>query len=278
MSDARFEDAETGPLRLIAQDAEGLGVFSALVQDAVFPITEMTYARARRRFALMLNRFRWEDRVEAERTGRPYERVQSLLVFEDVLAVRTTGIDRSDGETVLSLLQITCAPGPDGTGTVTLAAHQRAADDIGSRLGEHLAVVGVGDRVEPGRARSDGRRGCGLGACFRPLATGAAWPRACPSPPRAPQTCSRPGPQRAAVCAAPAHGWARPRWPPARLWCRATRRSSSTPIVTSVPNKSLSTVDATPTTASPSLLSMLEPVCEPLPPMTTSASMPCPTR
>src|SRR3989338_2829380 len=98
MSDARFEDAETGPLRLIAQDAEGLGVFSALVQDAVFPIMEMTYARAR----------------------RPYERVQSLLVFEDVLAVRTTGIDRSDGETVLSLLQITYAPGPDGTGTVTL--------------------------------------------------------------------------------------------------------------------------------------------------------------
>lgn len=120
MTDARFEDAETGPLRLIAQDAEGLGVFSALVQDAVFPITEMTYARARRRFALMLNRFRWEDRAEAERAGRPYERVQSLLVFEDVLAVRTSGIDRSDGETVLSLLQITYAPGLDGTGTVTL--------------------------------------------------------------------------------------------------------------------------------------------------------------
>lgn len=120
MTDAKFEDGETGPLRLIAQDAEGLGVFSALTQDAVFPITEMTYARGRRRFALMLNRFRWEDRVEAERTGRPYERVQSLLVFEDVLAVRTSGIDRSDGETVLSLLQITYAPGPDGTGTVTL--------------------------------------------------------------------------------------------------------------------------------------------------------------
>ena len=120
MTDARFEDGETGPLRLIAQDAEGLGVISALVQDAVFPITEMTYARARRRFALMLNRFRWEDRLEAERVGRPYERVQSLLVFEDVLAVRTSGIDRNDADTVLSLLQIVFEPGPDGTGTLTL--------------------------------------------------------------------------------------------------------------------------------------------------------------
>lgn len=120
MTDARFEDGETGPLRLIAQDAEGLGVFSALVQDAVFPITEMTYARARRRFALMLNRFRWEDRLEAERVGRPYERVQSLLVFEDVLAVRTSGIDRNDADTVLSLLQIVFEPAQDGTGTLTL--------------------------------------------------------------------------------------------------------------------------------------------------------------
>jgi hypothetical protein len=120
MTDARFEDGETGPLRLIAQDAESLGVISALVQDAVFPITEMTYARGRRRFALMLNRFRWEDRLEAERTGRPYERVQSLLVFEDVLAVRTSGIDRKDADTVLSLLQIVFEPGQDGTGTLTL--------------------------------------------------------------------------------------------------------------------------------------------------------------
>jgi hypothetical protein len=120
MTDARFEDGETGPLRLIAQDAESLGVISALVQDAVFPITEMTYARARRRFALMLNRFRWEDRLEAERVGRPYERVQSLLVFEDVLAVRTSGIDRNDADTVLSLLQIVFEPAQDGTGTLTL--------------------------------------------------------------------------------------------------------------------------------------------------------------
>ncbi|OYU39430.1 MAG: hypothetical protein CFE33_08550 [Pseudorhodobacter sp. PARRP1] len=120
MSDARFEDGDEQPLRLIAQDAEGLGVIAALLQDAVFPITEMSLVRQKRRFALMLNRFRWEDREAAAQAGRKYERVQSLLVFEDVLAVRSQGIDRSDKDTILSLLDISFAPGADGTGVVTL--------------------------------------------------------------------------------------------------------------------------------------------------------------
>ncbi len=120
MTDARFEDGADTPLRLIAQDAEGVAVLSTLLQDAVFPITEMTYAPRRRRFALLVNRFRWEDREAAETARRGYERVQSLLVFEDVLSVRTQGIDRADADTVLSLLHITFTPGPDGTGRVDL--------------------------------------------------------------------------------------------------------------------------------------------------------------
>ena len=120
MNDARFEDAVENPLRLIAADAEGLAVLSTLLQDAVFPVTEMTYAPKRRRFALLLNRFRWEDRDAAERAGRGYERVQSLLVFEDVLAVRSQGIDRKDAATVLSLLSITFTPGEEGTGWLEL--------------------------------------------------------------------------------------------------------------------------------------------------------------
>ncbi len=120
MSDARFEDAGEGPLRLAAEDVEGLAVLSALLQDAVFPITEMSYGIKRRRFALLLNRFRWEDRDAAERAKRRYERVQSLRVFEDVLAVQSQGIDRGDADTVLSLLSIGFVPGEDGTGRVDL--------------------------------------------------------------------------------------------------------------------------------------------------------------
>ena len=69
MTDARFEDGAEHPLRLIAQDAEGLGILAALLQDAVFPITEMRFAKTRRRFALLLNRFRWEDRAAAVEAG-----------------------------------------------------------------------------------------------------------------------------------------------------------------------------------------------------------------
>jgi hypothetical protein len=118
--DARFEDAGGRPLRLIAYDAEDLGVVSAAVQDAVFPITEMRWQRSQRRFAVLLNRFRWEDRDAAERRGRPVERVQSVMMAEDVLRVSTQGIDQTDRQTILSLLSLTWEPWQDGAGRVLL--------------------------------------------------------------------------------------------------------------------------------------------------------------
>lgn len=120
MSDARFEDGSDQPLRLIAQDGEGLAILAALCQDAVFPITEMQYAKTRRRFALLLNRFRWEDAEAAKTQNRRFERVQSLLVFEGVLGVKTSGLDRAARDTVLSLLSIGLTEDGQGGGTVTL--------------------------------------------------------------------------------------------------------------------------------------------------------------
>jgi hypothetical protein len=120
MTDARFEDGDDRPLRLIAQDVADLPVLASLVQDAVFPITEMRFDARARRFALLLNRFRWEDRPAAEAAKRPYERVRSLLVIDDVLRLRSSGIDRTDRDTVLSLLTIAFAQGADGMGTLTL--------------------------------------------------------------------------------------------------------------------------------------------------------------
>lgn len=132
MADARFEDGGEAPLHLAAQDAADLGVLAALVQDAVFPITEMRWQKSRRRFALLVNRFRWEDREAADRAGRSYERVQSLLVVDEAMAVRTQGIDRGDRDTVLSLLDIGWEPGEDGTGRVvlTLAGDGAIAIDV----------------------------------------------------------------------------------------------------------------------------------------------------
>ena len=119
MTDARYEDGDEAPLRLMAREAGDLPVIAALVQDAVLAATDMTYARPRRRFALFLNRFRWEDREAAQAAHRPYERVRSLLVVEEVLSVRTQGITR-DGDTVLSLLDISFAVAGEGAGCLTL--------------------------------------------------------------------------------------------------------------------------------------------------------------
>jgi len=117
--DARFEDGDEAPLRLMAADMDDLAVISALVQDAVFPASQMRWLGRERRFALLLNRFRWEDSL-ARRGVRAPERVQSLLVVEDVEKVQSQGVEPGDGDMVLSLLALTFEPGKDGTGALIL--------------------------------------------------------------------------------------------------------------------------------------------------------------
>jgi hypothetical protein len=144
--DARFEDGADAALRLRAFDPEDLTVISTLVQDAVFTAAAMRWDRRRRRFALLVNRFRWE---EAERGGAA-ERVQSMLVIEDALAVRSLGIDPGDGETVLSLLALSFESGAEGSGQVvlTLAGDGAVAVEV-----EALEVV-LRDVTQPWAASS----------------------------------------------------------------------------------------------------------------------------
>jgi len=120
MADARFDEGTDSPLYLAARDGDDLVVISTLVQDAVFALAEMHFRRRKRQFAVLLNRFRWEDRARADQAGRGYERVRSLLVVGDVLAVQTSGLEPRQRGVGLSLLQISWQPGPDGTGTVIL--------------------------------------------------------------------------------------------------------------------------------------------------------------
>ncbi len=115
--DARFEDGHEAPLHLKALEPDDLPVISALVQDAVFPITELRWEPKKRRFALLLNRFRWEDRAGDRHAP---ERVRALLVVEDVTKVAAQGVDRRDTDTILSLLSMAWEPGEDGTGRLIL--------------------------------------------------------------------------------------------------------------------------------------------------------------
>lgn len=130
--DAKFEDAGDQPLRLKALDHDDLNVVAALIQDAVFPGAEMRWDRKARRFALMLNRFRWEDAPRAKKRGRAVERVQSVLVIEDVQTVQTQGVDPKDPDMVYALLSMTLTPRDDGQARleVTLAGDGAIAVEV----------------------------------------------------------------------------------------------------------------------------------------------------
>lgn len=149
VEDARFEDGAEQPLRLRAFDAEDVPVLATLTQDAVFPISEMVWDARKRRFALLINRFRWED----GRGTRAPERVRSVLTIDDVLTVRSQGIDRSDPDVILSLLSIAWEAGVDGAGRITLVL----AGDGAIELGVEALEVTLRDVTRPYLAPSGKR-------------------------------------------------------------------------------------------------------------------------
>lgn len=154
MNDARFEDGREAPLNLGALDAEDLAIVSALTQDAIFPITEMTWRARERRFGLLLNRFRWED---GGRERHKPERVQSVLAIDNVLRVESQGVDRSDKDTILSVLSLTFEPGKtnaDGEDAVSGTIIITLAGDGALRLEIEAIEVSLRDVTRPYAAPS----------------------------------------------------------------------------------------------------------------------------
>ncbi|NOX73575.1 MAG: DUF2948 family protein [Alphaproteobacteria bacterium] len=150
VEDASFADGGEQPLRLQALDGDDLQVLSSLVQDAVFPMAEMQWQPAKRRFALLLNRFRWEDRERAESQSRKFERVQCLLVVDGVLKVASSGIDRGDKDMILSLMSVGFEAGEDGAGELTLTL----AGDGALALDVEMLDISLQDVTRPYRAPS----------------------------------------------------------------------------------------------------------------------------
>lgn len=145
--DARFEDGREAPLNIGALDADDLRVIASLTQDAVFPASEMRWDRKSARFALLLNRVRWED---AGKERHAPERVQSLLVFDTVQQVASQGVPKGDADTILSLLSIGFdeTDAPSGQVTLTLAG------DGAIRLSVEALEVTLRDVTRPYAAPS----------------------------------------------------------------------------------------------------------------------------
>ena len=100
---------EVTPLKLRASDKEDLGVISAILQDAVIAIDEMTFLKGESRFAFVANRFCWEDanRDKPLEGNIIYERVNCGICFDTVTAVRQNGLNQAKKAQIISLLSIT---------------------------------------------------------------------------------------------------------------------------------------------------------------------------
>mgnify|MGYP001125165368 FL=1 len=142
MTDARFEDGREKPLNLGAQDADEIQVLSALIQDAIFPITEMTWQAKQRRFGLLLNRFRWEEGARGQTAP---ERVQSILVVDNVISVASQGVDRAEADMILSVLSATFEAGDDGAGDIVFTL----AGDGAIRLSVEAIELTLKDVTRP---------------------------------------------------------------------------------------------------------------------------------
>ncbi len=122
--------ADTTALRLVAEDADDLKVIASAVQDAVTRAGNLKYESRNRRFAVELNRYRWEASGQRGKSG---ERVRSLLAIDGVLNVRTRGITRRDPELIVSLLDLSFAPDdepPGGKVTLVFAGDGEIVLDV----------------------------------------------------------------------------------------------------------------------------------------------------
>jgi len=106
-------------LKLRVEDAEDLAALSLHVQDAILRVSDMHRLTRRKRFALLLNRFRWEE--AGKRFGpKPRERVRAGLHFDFVSNVRVQGIAQDRKTDFLVLLAATFEPKDEPAGTILL--------------------------------------------------------------------------------------------------------------------------------------------------------------
>lgn len=116
----------TDALRLRAVDTIDLSVIAAHLQDAIAQVGDMGYQPAKRRFAILFNRFMWEDVAAEDGKGAkadksaPYRRVRSGLHFDAVQRVQTQGLKLGAKDAVSELLTLAFEPKGDLAGAVKL--------------------------------------------------------------------------------------------------------------------------------------------------------------
>ncbi|MGQ3674776.1 DUF2948 family protein [Xanthobacter sp. TB0139] len=124
-------------LKLLALDEEDLSIISAHLQDAVVQRVDMGFLPRAQRFALVLNRFDWDESLQE---GAQLRR-RAGLHFERVRGVQCRGMDVAQQDGVLNLLAVTFIPGDAPSGHVLLTFSGGAE----VRLDVECIEVGLGD-------------------------------------------------------------------------------------------------------------------------------------
>jgi hypothetical protein len=154
-------------LKLIALDAEDLGVLSVHLQDAVARVGDLAYLPSEHRFAAILNRFDWaKSAASAGRRKSRYERRRAGLRFERVRGAQLQGIDLRSKDAVLSLLAIQyeqrTADDPAGLITLVFAGNAAIRLDVECIEAELKDLGGAWRaRAKPDHPDSDGNPSSG---------------------------------------------------------------------------------------------------------------------
>lgn len=109
-------------IRLLALDVKDLEIISALVQDAVLKVADISRSKSGT-FAMEMNRFAWDKAPKTILGFAPVktkERRKSVLHFARVVNAQMSGITRSKTDEILSLLAIKFTPTSAPAGTIEL--------------------------------------------------------------------------------------------------------------------------------------------------------------
>ena len=94
----------TSKLKLFAEDIQDLNVFSAYLQDSVIITNDIKFLAKTKKLICVFNRFMWED-VE-KGIFRKNKRIRSAVVFDNVLKVKSKGINPKKKTKILEFLAI----------------------------------------------------------------------------------------------------------------------------------------------------------------------------
>ena len=118
--DARFEEGEDKALNMGVFDKRDLEVVSSLIQDSILPTSEIKWLSSSNKLALLINRFRWEDKSFLPSKYENLERVRSLLMISHVKSISSSGFSSKQKDKILSILSISFDGDEGGPGNVLI--------------------------------------------------------------------------------------------------------------------------------------------------------------